>query len=208
MTGLSRFINHVGTAFLGLIWAISIGLTLFSAASAHAQAVDSTPPVIELEELVEGVADLSQVFTVQIAEDGVLIDAILYFRRSGQQPYMSVPMTPLGDSGFFSVSIETDPEDLRPIEYYVQARDAGGNRTVSGYAFDPYIRNLAPAERVVQRSEISRQSSDEASRVPPFLQRRWVQITLGVVAVGIAASVLSSDGSEDTTVVPVQINLE
>lgn len=207
MTGLLLFTNRI--AVMGRVWAISLGLglSLFCSASAFAQAVDSTPPVIELEELVEGVADLSQVFTVQIAEDGVLSDATLYYRREGQQPYLSAPMIPLGSSGFFSVSIETDPDDLRPIEYYVQARDEGGNRTVSGFAFDPYVRTLAPAERVVERAEVNT-GSPQASGLPPFLQQRWVQVALGVVAVGIAASVLSGDDGEDTVLVPVTINLE
>jgi hypothetical protein len=186
-----------------------IGLSLINTETSYAQTVDTTPPIIELEELIEGVADLSQVFTVQIAEDGVLKDATLYYRRSGQAPYTRALMEPLGTTGYFSVSIETDPNDLRAIEYYVQARDEAGNRTVSGFAFNPYIRNLTPADPVTQRAQVGSDAENQpASGTTPLLERRWFQIALGVVAVGLAASLLNDDGGEDTQLVPVTINLE
>lgn len=192
-------------------WAsvLVIGLGLMNVETSHAQAVDTTPPIIELEELIEGVADLSQVFTVQIAEDGLLKDATLYHRRAGQAPYTRAPMQPLGTTGYFSVTIETDPKDLRAIEYYVQARDEAGNRSVSGFAFNPYIRNLTPADPVTQRAQVGTNAENQpVSGTTPLLERRWFQITLGVVAVGLAASLLNDDGGEDTQLVPVTINLE
>ncbi len=191
-----------------------IGIVCLCAAmQTSAQGLDNRPPVIELEELTEAAANSSQVFTVQIAEETELRDATLYYRRSGQEPYSNVPMVPLGDSGFYSVSITTDPEDARAIEYYVQARDTSGNRTVSGFAFDPYTRNLAPA-RIAQ---FTPQAADQVSTTTPstspvvqntpFYKKRWFQITLGIVAVGALASSLDS-GGEETRVVPVTFTLE
>jgi hypothetical protein len=190
----------------GAIFIACIGLG--SIENALAQSVDNTPPVIELEELVEGVADLSQVFTVQIAEDGFLRDATLYYRRAGQQPYTPVAMEPLGTSGFFSVSITTEPDDLRAIEYYVQARDEAGNRSVSGFAFEPYVRQLRAADPVTQRTEVDTGTQPLDAGPTPLLERRWFQVTLGIVVVGVAAAVLSDGGGEDTELVPVTINLE
>lgn len=207
MTGYSLIKRHRSIASMVLGFALLLGLVVIGTGNAVAQSADTTAPVIELEELVEGVADLSQVFTVQIAEDGFLRDAILYYRRAGQQPYTPAAMEPLGTSGYFSVSVPTDPEDLRAIEYYVQARDEAGNRTVSGFAFEPYVRNLRPADPVTQRSQVTA-GSQPAAGPTPILERRWVQIALGVVAVGLAASLLSDDGGEDTLLVPVTINLE
>lgn len=175
-------------------------------------AIDSTPPVIELEELADGVADSSQVFTVQIAEETELMDATLFYRRSGQEPYTPATLQPLGSSGLFTVSITTDPTDLRPIEYYIQARDTSGNRTVSGFAFDPYSRRLAPALAVQSRPQASEEQEAGMERASietakPFYQRRWFQVTLGVIAVGALASSLDG-GDEDTQLVPLTINLE
>lgn len=188
-----------------------------------AQETDTVAPIIELEELEDGVADRSQVFTVQIAEDVGLRDATLYYRREGQLPFTPAPMQPLGNTGFYSVSIPTDNSDLRTIEYYVQARDLAGNRTVSGYAFDPYRRTLQPFVASLQQSgPLNTSPIGSTTRSPagtpepavrqarntsPLLKRRWVQITLGVLAVGVIASLAKDDG-QDSRVVPLTFNLE
>lgn len=174
--------------------------------------VDTTPPVIELEELADGVADSTQVFTAQIAEETELQDATLYYRRNGQEPYTAALLRALGNTGLYTVSIETDPTDLRPIEYYIQARDTSGNRTVSGFAFDPYRRNLAPALAIQSRPQAIEEPEDQPETTPianstPFYKKRWFQVTLGVIAVGALASSLDG-GDEDTQLVPITINLE
>lgn len=176
-----------------------------------AQGLDVTAPIIELEELSDGTADRNQVFTVLIAEDNTLQDAVLYYRREGQLPYTPAPMQALGDTGYHSVSIPTDNTDLRTIEYYVQARDEAGNRTVSGFAFDPYRRTLKPPGAPLQRPESTSavtppvlRNADDAS---PLLSRRWVQVALGVLAVGAIVS-LADDGGEDTVLVPLTFNVE
>ncbi len=175
-------------------------------------ALDTSPPVIELETLDNVVADQSQVFTVQIAEDVELQDATFYFRRAGQQPFTATPMRAIGASGFYSATLRTDPNDLRAIEYYIQARDTSGNRTVSGFAFDPYVRKLS-ATSVAQEqatAEQGPQSTAEQSlqaTSTPFYKKRWVQIAFGIVAAGVIASSLNSDGS-DTRIAPVNFTLE
>lgn len=196
------------SALTALLLATMLGIISLSA---QAQTTDTVAPVIELEELVDGVADRSQVFTVQIAEDTRLKDATLYYRREGQLPFTPAPMQALGETGYYSVSIPTDSTDLRTIEYYVQARDEAGNRTVSGFAFDPYRRTLKPAADPLQRSSTEPVESTMVTRSTdqsvPLLQRRWVQITLGVLAVGAIAS-LANDGGEDRQVVPLTFNLQ
>lgn len=193
---------------------------LLAASASSAQTVqgasDNIPPIIELEELIQGVADISQVFTVQIVEETELSEATLHYRRAGQQPFISKSMTPLGASGYYSVSIATDPVDLRPIEYYVEAIDATGNRTVSGFAFDPYERKLTPATAarspvgadgnpVAQDAGATQRAQIEQSQ--PFYKNRWFQIGLGVLAAGVIVSSLDS-GGEDSQTVSVGITLE
>lgn len=179
----------------------------------YAQTIDTQAPIIELEELSEGVADLTQVFTVQIAEYGELKDATLYYRREGQLPFTPAPMQALDTTGYFSVSIPTDATDVRTIEYYVQARDEAGNRTVNGFAFDPYKRtlsaspaSLAPQTNATNVPVLAVPVTSQAGATPSFLKRRWVQITLGVLAVGALAS-LASDSTNDSEVVPLTFNL-
>ncbi len=208
------FRDRVQRTLAGLLMGI-VCLCATSSTSAQGtdSGVDNRPPVIELEELADAAANSSQVFTVQIAEETELQDATLYYRRNGQESYTAVMLEPLGSSGFYSVSITTDPTDLRPIEYYVQARDTSGNRTVSGFAFDPYTRNLAPARVAqftpdpVEETITNTPATVEFDQPTPFYQKRWFQITLGLVAVGALASTLDS-GGEETRVVPVTFNLE
>lgn len=187
-----------------------IMLCVWSAA-AHAQNIDTIAPVVELEELAEGVADQSQVFTVLVAEDQTLKDVTLYYRRAGQLPFIAARMEPLGNTGYFSASVPTELDDTRTFEYYIQARDEAGNRTVSGFAFDPYLRTIAPSPE--QLNTASNNNSDPVSAStsvnakPPLLKRRWVQVTLGVIAIGAIASLAGDDG-EDTQVVPLTFNLQ
>ena len=207
-------------AFAGITWLLVSGHAL---AQDNNPSADTQPPVIELEELADGVADSSQVFTVQIAEDNELQDATLYHRRSGEESFSAVAMKPLGDSDLYTVSVPTDPADLRAIEYYIQARDTAGNRTVSGFAFDPYSRTLAPAP--VARAKPQPQPNPQPQPQPtvepqqkpepapvatstPFYKKRWFQVTLGLVAVGLAASTLDSDDDSGTTRTPVTFNIE
>ena len=194
---------------------VAISVTAFSMQPAYAQSVDTLGPVIELEELAEGEADQTQVFTVLIAEDRLLRDATLYYRRQGQLPFTPAPMQALGDTGYYTVSIPTDDTDLRTIEYYVQARDTSGNRTVSGFAFDPYQRRLQPSSKITSNSSEQAIVQPAPTRTPAeaennssLLSQRWVQVVIGVVAVGILASVAGGDDGGDSQVVPLTFNLQ
>lgn len=191
--------------WLSLVLALASGVT---STIVSAQMVDTSAPIIELEELTDGVADRSQVFTAQVAEDDILKAVTLYYRREGQLPFTPAPMEAMGNTGYYSVSIPTDFNDLRTLEYYVQAVDMAGNRTVSGFAFDPYRRTLSAS--AIPQSTSSREQT-ETQPAPgsdiPLLKRRWVQITLGVLAVGAIAS-LVDDGGEDSEVVPVTFSVQ
>jgi hypothetical protein len=196
---------------LSVLCLLALSLSVCTMKPAFAQNIDTVGPVIELEELVEGEAGQTQVFTVLIAEDVLLRDASLYYRREGQLPFTPAPMQALGDTGYFSVSIPTDDTDLRTIEYYVQARDEAGNRSISGFAFDPYQRRLQPSSKI-SANAATQATVESIPTLPeeantPILKQRWVQVTLGVVALGILASMASSDGG-DSQVVPLTFNLQ
>ena len=172
--------------------------------------VDTEPPVIELEALDQAVAGDSQVFTAQVADDVGLRDVRLYHRRAGEVPFASAAMRPVGTSAFHSVTLPTDPDDLRDIEYYVQARDDGGNRSVAGFAFEPFVRTLSapapdaalagvpvtpvPADRRVD-ARASRPAPESGPSIGPRV--RWWHVALGVVAVGSLAALAGDGGSDD-----------
>ena len=173
---------------------------------------DVEPPVIELETLDEAAAAESQVFTAQVVDDVGLRDVLLYHRRAGDVPFRSAPMRPVGTSAFHSVTLETDPADLRDIEYYVQARDGGGNRSVAGFAFEPFVRRLTPgalarvpvtpvpADRRAG-GPVARTASEDGPAIGTKV--RWWHVALGVVAVGsLAALAGGDDGGSGGTELP------
>jgi len=159
---------------------------------------DSTPdirsPVIELEVIAESTADNAQLFTAKVVEDRLLKDVLLYYRRAGQQPFTPTTMVQAGESNSYSVSLVTDPTDLRAIEYYIQARDEGGNRTVEGFAFDPYTRFLTASKTIVDIAgtadtavtpAVVTNSEPVASEATGKI--RWWHIVAGVLVVGAVA---------------------
>jgi len=158
---------------------------------------DIEPPVIELQETPEGIAGESQVFTALVIDDQSLLDVKLYYRYTGQSPFTSVTMQALSDTGFYTATIGTDSEETRAIEYYLQARDQGGNRTVHGYAFDPLIRTLgaslagdSPLSRTEATADNSTAESSSGSGV------KWWHIALGVLAAGALAGLVSGSGDD------------
>jgi len=155
---------------------------------------DIRSPVIELEVIAESTADNAQLFTAKVIEDKLLKDVFLYHRRAGQQPFTPTAMEQAGNSTSYSVSLPTDPTDLRAIEYYIQARDEGGNRTVEGFAFDPYTRFLTASKQVADTTAtptVVTTSEPAASEAAGKI--RWWHIVAGVLVVGAVAS-LSSGG--------------
>lgn len=186
-----------------LVGGVLLACTLAAPLAAQESGPDTEPPLIEIETVTETRADRSQVFTAQVVDDRALEDVLLYHRREGQLPYTSTAMRPLGDSAYFSATVRTDPADLRPIEYYVQARDRGGNRSVSGFAFEPFRRTLQAASPPlstgaggpsgVRSGAVGRAADDDEAGGRP----RWWAIALGVVTVGALAALAGGSGGGD-----------
>lgn len=195
----------------------------------HAQETrpDVSPPIIELEAVTESRADRSQVFTAQVVDDQTLDRVTLHFRRGDADPFERVEMLPLGSSAFFSTTLMTDPDDLRPFEYYVQAIDEAGNRTVFGFAFDPLRRAIVPGnseelagngkaeDRLAGTGSAPARSGGITPPIPvPAVSNgrvKWWAIALGVVAVGTVAALAGDDGgggSGGADTVPLRIQLQ
>jgi len=193
------------------------GVLLAALASAPLQAQDDAPdtraPVIELEVLTEVAAADSQSFNAQVADDGELASVTLHHRREGDGPFVRSTMRALGGSGYFGVSIPTDRNDTSAIEYYIQAIDESGNRTVNGFAFDPLRRAfteaslpLATAPNAATDAAAGGVIAKEAPRAASN-SRRWWTVALGVVAVGALATLSGGGGDDDNGNVPLTIDV-
>ncbi len=190
---------------------LSLLLVLLQVSPGYAQtAPDIQAPIIEFEAIAEAVAGDAQVFTAQVADDRNLKDVTLYYRRAGQSPFTPIPMTIIGDSTYYSATVRTQANDLRAFEYYIQARDESGNRTVEGYAFDPYRREIVTFEpRVIEPVVVSKQTvNTEPTQSAASI--KWWHIALGVVALGALASAGGGGDSGDSgsrPTVPLTINI-
>jgi len=198
----------------------SLGLPFAQLAHAQSNSTpDITPPQIELDELTESVADFSQVFSARVIDNRQLTEVTLHFRRDGNGPFERIPMKSLGDTEFYSASLATEPDDLRNFEYYFQAIDGAGNRSVSGFAFEPYVRELvapessptAPAIALTDPVQTPNNDVEVASATTTTTtdstsnggSGRWWMIALGVLAVGALASAANSgDNAGDAGATP------
>lgn len=195
----NRLLNRILALLLSCALAITHATVAFGQSSP-----DTRSPVIELEVVAEATADVTQVFTAQVVDDRQLKDVILYYRREGQLPYMPLAMTRLAESDYFTASISTEPDDLRTIQYYVQARDDGGNRTVEGFAFDPYNRLLL--------ANTSLQATTPAPTAPAPTATtggiKWWHIALGALVAGaLVGAAGGSGGSSGDDGVPLSVTV-
>jgi len=205
----------------------SLGLSTLLAPIARAQGVfDINPPVIELDESNEGIAGETQVFTAQVTDDRALRDVKLYYRFSGQDAYIDLFMTRLGDTDYFSANVNTTDSETRSIEYYIQARDEGGNRVIKGFAFDPFVRFLIqpppdpePTAQVEPEEEpVPTEQADPAiatieTATEPVEERKsggfnWWYVALGVLAVGVIAATVGNDDSNPQSEAPEEITVD
>ena len=212
-----NLIHRTLSAWLAIVLAITqTGLSPAMAQSAP----DIESPIIELEAVFEADAGETQIFTALVADDKQLKDVTLYHRRAGRQAFDRAAMLPLSTTGYFSVDLPTDPTDLRAIEYYVQARDEGGNRSISGFAFDPYKRIInarataaepiakTPENPVTQATVANTEvATDPASKSS---NRKWWVAAAVLVGVVLASGSSSSSGgspSNDPGRTELTINL-
>ena len=157
--------------------------------------VDVDPPLIEHEVVAQAESDIRQTFVANVVDDGDLDSVIFFYRFAGETNFTRYVMAPLSASATYIAQIPTDPKLVTAIEYYIQARDLSGNRTVRGYTFSPLVRELIPAEQppTVVNPQAS-VSSDvdhkkKASGIPKALY-----IVGGVLLLGVLASAASSSG--------------
>jgi len=203
--------------------AAALAMTMILALCANPVAIaqsapDLEPPIIEVELVEDAPAGFTQVFTAQVTDDQSLGDVSLHVRRAGTVPFQKLLMTPIDDTGLYSVIVNTEPDDTRAFEYYVQALDLIGNRTVSGFAFDPFVRTLSEAvqpEPALATKEVPNSTTAEATSTaqvatvasaPPRKStssvRRWAYVALGVLAAGAVASQLGSSSGGGGSVDP------
>lgn len=186
--------NRVLSTCLAVWFAIS--QALWGIAPAYAQsgaAIDLDPPLIEHEIISEVESSARQTFVATVVDDDELESVRLFYRFTGEPTYSSTLMNRVSFSSSYIAQINTDPNTATTIEYYIQARDVSGNRTVRGYAFNPLMRSIVTDEEAVANNAADPNLQKTAATEAPKT-RKTIYIVLGVFALGLLAG-LSSGGS-------------
>lgn len=175
------------------IWLVC-SQVLFGMSAAYAQneLIDVEPPLIEHDVNGEVEATSRQSFVATVVDDAELDSVSLHYRFKDDPEYNTVQMDRVSYSSTYIVHIPTDPNDARDIEYYIQAQDKAGNRTVRGYAFNPLLRKINSSSVAVeppptQKSPSAVESTDK--------RKKALYVVLGVLAAGAIASTIDFGGS-------------
>ena len=172
----------------------------------HAQILDTEPPDVGFDTVDEASKGDSQVFTV-VATDNESIESIVIFYRMGPDAdYQSANMTRIGETDLYTLLIPADaiPDATEVIQYYIEAKDKAGNRTLQGFSFEPAERVLIESSSSIAGNAPAPTQEESRSVLGSLSTTQKVVYTaLGVIVVGalIAAASGGSGGSsgEDTT---------
>jgi len=156
--------------------------------------VDVNPPLIEHEVDWRADADIRQTFVATVVDDSELDTVMFFYRFAGESNFTRSLMSPLSFSSTYTAQIPTDPNQTTAIEYYIEARDVSGNRTVRGYAFNPLVREIEAVE--TETAEVTPVAEEEAVESSTRRFPNFVYIVGGVVLLGLLAG-LSSSGDSD-----------
>ncbi len=195
MSLVSKLLN------LGFAGWFALSQVLFGMSAAYAQSdiIDVEPPLIEhsIDGAVE--ATTRQSFVATVVDDDELDSVILYYRFQDDPAYSTSQMNRVSYSSTYIAHIPTDPTSARNIEYYIQARDKAGNRTVRGYAFNPLLREINAPNIAAESSP----TTAPASTVESGSKRKTVlYVVLGVLAAGAIAAAVDTGGTDDGPACP------
>ena len=195
LTGAAR-VAFAQTLTLGQTAGAGVGAQSFDDPWQLAQAVlDVEPPLIEHEPVPESDANIRQTFVATVVDDQELDLVQLFYRFKGESRYTRTLMNRVSFSSTWIAQIATDPATPMDMEYYIEAKDNSGNRTVHGFAFSPLVRKIIPAEvaePVVEQPEASPKPAISNSR-------KVLYVVGGVLLLGLVAAAASggSDSGSD-----------
>lgn len=174
---------------------------------AQSETIDVDPPTIQLEAVVEGVRGETQVFSATVEDNNQVSSMTLHYRFGKDTSYLSVPMSAILGTSIYTASIDTSDTTAGVIQYYMEARDAGGNRTVQGFAFDPFERALIEDNALVANEPIATAPVEPVASTRMSTQRKIIYGVLGVLVVGGLAAASSGGSSGSGTSSTGQVDL-
>lgn len=192
---------------------ISLSCVLLYSTPLAAQSLDTEPPKITFDTVEEARKGDSQVFTVT-ATDNVGIESLdIFYRTNPERQYTIASMSKVGSTDLYSFTLRASAisGSVDVIQYYIEAKDAEGNRTLQGFSFDPLERVLLerPAATV---ADVAQPDTESTSLIGSLSTTQKILYgVLGVVVVGALVSAANSGGddggSSSATGVPLTITV-
>lgn len=176
-------------------FALSQALLGMSAAYAQSGFIDVEPPLIEHDVIGAVESGIRQSFFATVVDENELDSVSLFYRFQNDPVYSSVLMNRVSYSSTYIAHVPTDSGSDRNIEYYIQARDKAGNRTVRGYAFNPLLReiNLGNSAPIANAPD----PLPAASESSLGKKKTVLYVVLGVLAAGVIAGLSSGGGTSE-----------
>lgn len=200
--------RRLAVGFLALFHFV-VSIFSLTPVSTWAQAVDAEPPVVDFQAVSQGVKGDGQVFTATVTDNVNLVSVLLHFRLDGESLYEIREMKPLGNTDIYTTTIETSDaiEAVDGIQYYIEAVDAAGNRTLEGFAFDPIERALIDRQVAAPENTAQSSSTSAESTIGSGMStgRKVLYGLLGVIVVGALASSSGGGGGSSQQGVDVTV---
>lgn len=128
------------------------------------------------------------VVSATVVDDNYVAKVVVFYRIKGDANYKSATMSRLGKRDIYSVTLSADTIREPGIEYYITAVDAAGNTGLYGLRFDPKtIAVVSSTAALPVAASPSRAPSGPIPEEKSWLQKNWLWVGLGVVAVAAAA---------------------
>lgn len=188
------FIRRRWVTVILVVLQVFLQVALVTPSHSWAQTPDTDPPRIDFKPVVEGLKGDSQVFSATVSDDREVADVLLHYRLDDESVYQNRSMTPIGSTGIFTTTLKID-DTIDTVQYYIEATDKAGNRTLQGFAFDPIERQLV--ERQVPANQQA--SSERESSQGLSTGRKILYGVLGLVVVGALAGAAGSGGSDSSS---------
>jgi len=173
--------------------------------TAQAQAPDTEPPSIGEDTISEARKGDSQVFSVSATDNDVITSIDIFYRLGSDASYIKSSMSQVGNTDLYSFTIPADsiPESVDVIQYYIEARDNSGNRTLHGFSFSPRERKLVDLSDTIADTSTSEENTSEAQDSSPTLlgslstTEKVVYGGLAILVVGALVSAAGSGGDDN-----------
>jgi len=161
------------------------------------QAFDVDPPLIE-HVVRDGVEASSwQVFSATVVDDEELDRVRLFYRFAGETVYSSLVMNRVSFSSTWTARVPTETTDIRAVEYYIDALDQSGNRTIHGYPFNPLTRHIVDSSDNKAADDASEAANTVADTDKQTGSRkRGLYYLAGAVAVVLMAGLARRGGND------------